>query len=162
MNNFFMDTEFIDTGKVIQLVSIGIVSSNGAEYYAESSEFDPLLADDWVKTNVLDKLEGNAKPLRQIGDEIITFVESNLNVSERPRFWGYYSAWDWFLFCRAVSPTGQLLDMPAHWPNRCSDLAQSMEDKMYSCFMPKNDDAHNALSDAHWTKKLYAQIYNRK
>ena len=53
---FFIDTEFIEDGKTIDLVSIGIVCENGASYYAISTEFNPIKASHWVVDNVLAKL----------------------------------------------------------------------------------------------------------
>src|SRR4051812_12087398 len=50
---FFLDTEFIEDGVTIDLISIGIVAEDGREYYAVSSEFDPTKASQWVKDNVL-------------------------------------------------------------------------------------------------------------
>lgn len=41
----------------IQLISIGIVCYDGREYYAVSNEFNPKGADEWVRQNVLDKLQ---------------------------------------------------------------------------------------------------------
>ncbi len=66
----FLDTEFIEgwkkpikwlptIGKLnkpyhsIQLISIGLVSDDGREYYAISNEFNPADSNDWVRENVL-------------------------------------------------------------------------------------------------------------
>ncbi len=54
---YFYDSEFIDTGSVIDLISIGIVAEDGREYYAQSCEFDHRKASDWVKDNVLTHLQ---------------------------------------------------------------------------------------------------------
>lgn len=54
---YFVDTEFIDNGKIIDLISIGIVSEDGRDYYAQSCEFDLSKASQWVKDNVLAHLE---------------------------------------------------------------------------------------------------------
>lgn len=54
---YFYDTEFIEDGRTIDLVSIGIVAEDGREYYAQSVEFHPAKASDWVKENVLAHLE---------------------------------------------------------------------------------------------------------
>lgn len=62
---FFLDQEFIEGFRYrdtingaqpthfIDLISIGIVAEDGREYYAISSQFDPLEASDWVRDNVL-------------------------------------------------------------------------------------------------------------
>ena len=44
MRRFFYDTEFIEDGTTIDLVSIGVVDENGREFYAVSTEFDPARA----------------------------------------------------------------------------------------------------------------------
>ena len=38
---YFYDCEFIEDGRTIDLVSIGVVAEDGREYYAVSTEFDP-------------------------------------------------------------------------------------------------------------------------
>jgi 3'-5' exoribonuclease Rv2179c-like domain len=53
---YYIDSEFIDNGKTIDLISIGIVNSDGREYYAQSCEFNPKMASEWVKENVFQHL----------------------------------------------------------------------------------------------------------
>jgi hypothetical protein len=52
---YFLDTEFIESGPgaPIDLLSIGIVSEDGREFYAESASANLALAGGWVKKNVL-------------------------------------------------------------------------------------------------------------
>ena len=57
---YFLDTEFIEHPNTIQLISIGIVSEDGREYYAVSSEFNYDDADEWVKENVLEQIRINS------------------------------------------------------------------------------------------------------
>lgn len=53
---YFYDTEFIEDGKTIDLISIGIVAEDGRELYLQSVEFDPTQASAWVKEHVLSNL----------------------------------------------------------------------------------------------------------
>jgi 3'-5' exoribonuclease Rv2179c-like domain len=53
---YWMDTEFIDDGKTIDLISIGIVCEDGRELYLQSAEFDESKANEWVKENVFPHL----------------------------------------------------------------------------------------------------------
>lgn len=100
MSKYFIDCEFIERfhkpflGKsrhVIDLISIGIVAEDGREYYAISNEFNYNDASDWVKENVLAKLEGRHctpvgwlsdsgiwKSNKQIAKEIFEFVNPDL------------------------------------------------------------------------------------
>lgn len=50
---FFLNTQFIDSGSNIDLISIGVACENGNNYYAISNEFNPRNASDWVVENVL-------------------------------------------------------------------------------------------------------------
>src|SRR5690349_23977958 len=53
---YFYDCEFIEDGRIVDLVSIGVVDEFGREFYAVSTEFDDSRAVPWVRRNVLDKL----------------------------------------------------------------------------------------------------------
>lgn len=57
MNNIlFFDTEFTGLHQNTSLISIGIVSDDGREFYAEFSDYDKSQIDPWLKTNVIDNL----------------------------------------------------------------------------------------------------------
>lgn len=49
---YFLDTEFIDSGQDIDLISIGIVCEDGRELYLQSIDFAPHMANDWVRGHV--------------------------------------------------------------------------------------------------------------
>ena len=53
---YWLDTEFIENGKTIDLISIGIVAEDGREYYAINNLCNFSNASDWVKDNVISKL----------------------------------------------------------------------------------------------------------
>ena len=53
---YWFDTEFIEDGKTIDLISIGIVAENGSEYYAINYDCDFSKASEWVKNNVIAQL----------------------------------------------------------------------------------------------------------
>lgn len=55
---FFIDTEFIEDGSTIDLVSIGVVCEDGREFYAQNVDCRFDLASDWVKANVYPHLAG--------------------------------------------------------------------------------------------------------
>jgi hypothetical protein len=60
---YYYDTEFIEDGKTIELISIGIVAEDGREYYAVNSEapMDRIRADDWLMRNVISSLPVTSK-----------------------------------------------------------------------------------------------------
>lgn len=51
---FFYDTEFIEDGKTIDLISIGIVAEDGREYYAVNADMpvDRIHKHEWLMRNV--------------------------------------------------------------------------------------------------------------
>ena len=54
VKNLYFDTEFTSLSKNADLISIGIFDKNGRCFYAEITDFDRTLCDDWIKKNVID------------------------------------------------------------------------------------------------------------
>ena len=54
---YFLDTEFIEDGKTIDLISIGIVAEDNRSLYLINSECDWSKASPWVLENVLEPME---------------------------------------------------------------------------------------------------------
>lgn len=54
--HYFYDSEFIDDGKTIDLISIGIACEDGRTYYAQSVDFNHRNVSEWVKENVMKQL----------------------------------------------------------------------------------------------------------
>jgi hypothetical protein len=69
---FFYDTEFLEDGKTIELISIGIVQDTGRTYYAVNSDMpvDQILKNDWLVDNVWPNLplRGYKSGLVYVGD----------------------------------------------------------------------------------------------
>lgn len=53
---YFLDTEFIEDGRTIDLISIGIVAEDGREYFAINRDCDFSKANQWVQDNVINLL----------------------------------------------------------------------------------------------------------
>ena len=51
--NIYFDTEFTSLEKNAQLISIGLISEDGKEFYAEFASINTELINDWVMENVL-------------------------------------------------------------------------------------------------------------
>lgn len=176
MTRFYIDTEFIEDGKTIDLISIGIVREDGRELYLQSVEFDPVKASGWVRENVLSHLkvchvsgkwnldqslyswERCKKPdcpwrtRLQIAHEIFSFIN---NIPDLPEFYGDYCAYDYVALCQLF---GTMMDWPHNWPMYFHDLRQqahfaNMVD--ISLRVPMAETEHNALSDARWVKKAW-------
>lgn len=160
MTRIFMDTEFIEDGHTIELVSIALVSDAGGTYYAVSSEFDPERASARVHEHALPRLPTpEALPRKrrgQIRDDIIGFVTA---LPKPWEFWAYFADYDWVVFCQLF---GRMVDLPTGFPMFCLDLKQEME----RCHirredLPKNEHEHDALADAAWVRRALEVIEER-
>lgn len=148
----YFDTEFIEDGKTIDLISIGLVREDGETYYAESFEADLTKANDWVKENVLVHLKGDGKPRKQIAAEILEFV------GQSPEFWAYYAAYDWVALCQLY---GCMIDLPKGWPMFCRDIIQLAKERGNPQLPEQNSTEHHALADALWNREAHDFLLTR-
>lgn len=149
-SRFLYDTEFIERtsgGHMwLDLVSIGIVSEDGArEYYAVSSEFDPAYAVTWVRRNVLDKLPAPSDPAWRPRDRIRDEVAAFLTADGSPELWAWYAAYDHVVLCQLFGP---MTALPAPLPRFTRDLRQLWEEVGSPPLPAPPRDAHDALADA--------------
>ena len=179
----------------IDLISIGLVAGNGKQYSALSSDFDYDKANSWVRDNVLQPLYietvnedmrsgefgSHFIPIHQfhqiygksrelIAEEIKEFVAMN-NDGHPPVFYGYYSDYDWVLFC---SLFGTMMDLPKGFPMYCRDLKNMLDQRAERIMevtelsyeraleriqrhvaYPVCAKEHDALADAQFAKDLY-------
>ena len=166
----FFDTEFLEDGKTIDLISIGIVSDDGREYYAVVDDTDLLLRayqHEWVAANVIPHLPLNSygteftkrdgtitsyrlydwsdpaiKKREVIAQEIVEFV------GDDPEFWAYYASYDWIVLCQLF---GKMIDLPRHWPKYVMDIVWRLKkaQAFSSPDLPGHQVAeHHALADA--------------
>lgn len=103
---------------------------------------------------------------------------------ESPEFYTYYGSYDWVVFCWLF---GKMIDLPKGFPMYSRDLKQILDEKAEKYTLsklkspivssdwhsnycidglkrhpdyPKQENEHNALSDARWNKKLYEFLKN--
>lgn len=145
----WFDTEFIEDGKTIELISIGMVREDGRTYYAECEECDLNRANDWVKANVIPHLSGRKTPRKQIAEQIVEFA------CETPEFWAYYADYDWVALCQLY---GTMMDLPQGWPMFCMDLKQLTVGLGNKRLPDQESTEHNALNDAIWTKTAWESL----
>lgn len=167
----FIDTEFIEDGRTIDLISVGAVREDGLSYYAVSKSFSRvmLFASPWLRENVVPNL-----PLKkQRPDEPWSYTNFDEDYTDRawrfrdqirndlltlagdkPEFWGYYADYDWVTICQLF---GRMVDLPPHWPKFCHDLKQHAD--RFRVRFPKQEGVeHHALADARWVKKAFEVV----
>lgn len=149
MTRWFLDTEFNENGRTIELISIALVSDDGREFYAVSSEFDPQTCNDWVKQHVLPRL-----PRQETWVSRAEIAEAlrTLLLTDPPEIWAYYADYDWVAFCQLF---GRMIDLPKGLPMWCRDIKQLA----WSLGDPKLPEQgageHDALEDARWNLRVY-------
>jgi hypothetical protein len=143
---FFYDCEFIEDGRTIDLVSIGVVGEDGREFYAVSTEFDGSRAIDWVRRNVLDKLPSPAdpawRPLPRIRADLLAFLTEPGTPIE---LWAWMAAYDHVALCQLW---GDMRSLPRPLPRFTHELRQRWEDAGSPALPPQPADQHDALADA--------------
>lgn len=176
--NYFIDTEFIEDGVILDLVSIAIVAEDGRDMYALNAGARLMRASNWVIENVLVHLPGVSKteeggiqvdnkypnpmhgwiPMHGIMLKILDFIGDDKD----PKFWADWGAYDWVAFARCF---GRLIDLPKGFPMHVNDF-QMLLDIVGKPELPKEllydaGDAHDALSDARILKKRVEYIASR-
>lgn len=181
MTIYCYDTEFLEDGRTIELISIGIVCEDGREYYAVNSDadWDRIKKDDWLMDNVVRHLPthrgGEVEKRTGFGDKgfawggihmkdirvkpkwvIANEVREFLLAGPDPELWAYYAAYDHVALAQLW---GKLISLPKGLPMWTHDLMQEMDRGGFdSSLVPQPSNAHNALADARWNLDMLRAI----
>ena len=171
---YWFDTEFIEDGKTIDLISIGVVCEDGREFYAESLDADLSAASEWVQENVLphlwshqaDKRDANAwsrdggagglLTRYQMRGDLLRFVAQG---EGKPEFWAYYGDYDWVVLCQLY---GRMIDLPDGWPMFAMDVKQYAVSVGNPPLPDQSSTEHHALADARWTRLAWEFLEARR
>jgi hypothetical protein len=179
MMRYFYDTEFIEDGRTIDLISIGIVAEDGREYYAVSQELTrrrverKLRSHGWLMANVvpsLPKPSGDwnnhmpkswlfdyhsvlVKPRTTIASEVAAF----LLAADPPELWADYGAYDHVALCQLW---GTMMDLPAGIPMYTNDIQQYAADCWQLVLPEQTGVQHNALEDAQHCQVRWRAVSN--
>ena len=151
---YFYDLEFGDTATVVSLVSVGVVAEDGREYYAVSSEFNPLEVHPWVVENVLPQLPPAAtwKPRAQIAADLEEFF------GDEPVWWAWYGAYDHVALCQLW---GAMPALPRAFPRFTLDVRQLWEHLGRPPLPVQETGLHDALADARHVAVKYEALAER-
>ena len=173
---YFYDCEFIEDGRTIDLISIGIVSEDGRELYLIDGDapWDRIREHAWLMANVVPHLpQGNpsTRPAHWLCDledrHVATrgwIADSVRDFLTRPaapvELWGYYGAYDHVLLAQLF---GAMVDLPRGIPMWTNDVQQEAARLgLDSSLPPQTGTAHNALDDALWTREAWRYLNSRE
>lgn len=172
----YYDTEFIDDGRTIDLVSIGVVAEDGQEYYAVSSQFDrwkfgtskwlinnvlPSLPTTWkipwipheqLETTIIlpgiDLCDPCVKTRGEIADDVSRFIRSYV----APELWAWYAAYDHVALAQLF---GRMTQLPDDIPMYTNDLKQECVRLGDPQVPEQHRGQHNALEDARHNRVIH-------
>lgn len=155
---YFFDTEFVDQGFAMRLLSIGVVAEDGREFYAVTDFSDWELSGDamtWLRENVVARLQPARAPIlrRRPIEEIRTDLLAFIGDDPAPEFWAYYGSHDWVALCGLM---GGMLALPDAWPCLVRDLRIELDREGFQSVRDDGrPDEHNALADARWVRDAH-------
>lgn len=151
---FFYDTEFIDNGETVDLISIGVVSEDGGVYYAQNADCDLSKANKWVRENVFPQLKMPfamcSVSQEKIADDLRFFFGE-----DEIELWGYCTAYDHFILVKLFKGFD---NVPKNFPYYTNDIAQLAHQLGNPSLPNTNKNVHNALSDALWNVEAWRYL----
>jgi hypothetical protein len=170
----FYDTEFLEDGKTIELISIGMVREDGAELYCVNRDapWKRIKHHEWLMANVVPGLpqpHGDwirhmpkswpidfnnpaVKDRAEIAAEVRRFLLDSLG---EPELWAWYGAYDHVVLAQLF---GRMIDLPTGIPMWTNDLRQEVH-RLDNPTMPEQPSGlHNALEDARHLRVMHDHL----
>lgn len=138
----YFDTEFTGLQKNTTLISIGLISEDGRSFYAEFSDYDHDLVDDWIQENVIDNLLYDIENCEWKNDVADVQIYGNTdNVRDALELWllqfdivelcSDVCHYDMVLF---IDIFGNAFSLPENVSASCIDINQKIyEKKLFGC-----------------------------
>ena len=138
----YFDTEFTGLIKNSDLISIGLVNSNGNTFYAEFNDFDEKKVTPWINENVYPCLSypdttkkeghwtitGNKEEVRKM---LIEWLDTYVPKDRIIQFVSDVCHYDFVLLIDLLTNGGSALDLPRRISPCCSDINQDIATSMY-------------------------------
>lgn len=167
----YYDTEFLENGSTIRLISIGLIREDGKKLYRVN--FDYSLMKDvfmhpWLRQNVAPYLpytmtEDGVALIHghedydtvmhkdQIAEDVKRFLIDTPNLE----LWAYYCSYDHVVLAQLF---GRMIDLPTGIPMYTNDLRSEIQ-RMGNPRVPEQlGGHHNALADATWNKDTHEYL----
>lgn len=177
----FYDTEFIEDGRTIGLLSIGAVDEDGREFYAVNQNpqvMHQAVQHEWLRDNVIPHLPATLLPPETASGmisspgwrwswntehpdyvrvmphrEIARELLAFLNPEEcEPELWAWFGSYDHVAYAQLWGP---MISLPTGLPQLTHELVQLWEDAGCPAKPVQVGDVHDALADARWNRQLW-------
>jgi hypothetical protein len=137
MTDVFYDTEFLENGSTIELISFGMVDETGREYYAVNADASPTIPNEWLMANVVPSLpiiDSHSRNLIHF-DHSSTLVKSKQLIANEvreflfgcdspPELWADWAAYDHVVYAQLF---GRMIDLPKGLPEWTHEFHQLWE-----------------------------------
>lgn len=179
----FFDTEFTGLRQDTTLISIGMISETRDTFYAEFTDFDRSMCDDWIEENVIK----NLKYYGRLDIDTVyrtTFSTKTKNISivmldsasaisdalkkwlsqwDSVELWSDCLAYDWVLFCQIFGGAFSIPENVYYIPFdictlfKIKNIDPDVNREEFAGSV-NTDDKHNSLHDAIIIKKCYEKL----
>lgn len=185
----YYDTEFVEDGRVIDLLSIGIVREDDEMLYAivqDQGAIFRAVNHPWLRENVATHLpievwdrgpdvfgyrwswrwDEKHPDFRHVHprEEVTRLVHEFISGTPAPQLFAWYGSYDHVAYAQLF---GRMIDLPDGFPMFTCDVRQ--EAARTCCdlrdednIVPRPGNAHNALHDAMWTKAAHEFLIRRE
>lgn len=172
------DFEFIEDGKTIEPISMGMVNMNtGSELYLVFNDFDTrkVARSNWLMDNVMTSIKHEKLVVSDfegapVVRDILITEEGSVTRDEGAQalmeyvygdsdieWWNWYGAYDHVALCQLY---GRMIDLPKGFPMFSNDIKQLHKQAGY-CPMPVQPHGkHNALDDARFNVVRFDYLTN--
>lgn len=185
MRRVFYDCEFVDDGRTIDPISIGMVDDQGRTLYAVNADMpvEKVVGHDWLSKNVwpllplVDKhvpdADGTRPPQCACKPRHMRLDRTNIHVVPRQvlvnqvrdfllrpneplELWANYAAYDHVMLAQLFGP---MVKLPKGVPPRTCCIQQfADEHDAHGMLPPMLGNTHNALDDALWNHEAWKAI----
>jgi hypothetical protein len=152
---YFYDTEFLEDGRTIELISIGIVAEDGRELYLINREapWERIEQDAWLMANVVSSLPHRSEWVSR--DAIATSVTQFFRDDKEAELWANYAAYDFVALCQLF---GRMIDLPDGVPEFTDEFQREWRRAGCPALPRQTSGLHNALEDARHLRDCFETL----
>jgi len=185
----FFDMEFTGLHQYTTPISIGLISEDDDEFYAEFMDYDKDQVDEWIEKNVIQNLwfdisdyenydyweikrhtqsDNNRYDLYCIGikNKIVEALKEWFKTFDEIEIWSDCLAYDWVLFCQLFGGAFLIPSNIYYIPFdictlfKMNDIDPDINREEFVSL--QSEDKHNSLHDARVIKACYEKLTSTK